>query len=97
MFAVVPAVVGASAGVEAGLAGVLSGAAGGVAPVLALPPMGADGDSVKFSALAAAVGAHHVAVSEQHAAMRGLYAGAQSLAMTTTVATEVMRAAAAAI
>jgi hypothetical protein len=93
----VPAVVGASAGVEAGLSAELAAVAAAVAAGLAPPPMAVDGDSAKFAALAAAVGAQHVAVSEQHAAMRGLYGGAQSLAMMTTVATEVMRAAAAAI
>jgi hypothetical protein len=38
-----------------------------------------------------------VAVAQQHGLMRGLYSGAQALAMTTTVATEMMRAAATAI
>ena len=97
VFAMVPAVVGASAGVEAGLSAELAAAAAAVAAGLVPPPMGADGDSAKFSALAAAVGAQHVAISEQHATMRGLYAGSQSLAVMTTVATEAMRTAATAI
>ena len=59
--------------------------------------MAMDADSAKFAAISAATGAVHVAVAEQHGLMRGLYSGAQSLAMTTTVATEMMRAAATAI
>ena len=72
--------------------------AAGVAPALLDPvPMGMDADSAKFALIAAAAGAAHVATAEQHGLMRGLYSGAQSLAMSTTVATELMRAAAAAI
>ncbi|MGH3554266.1 MAG: PE domain-containing protein [Mycobacterium sp.] len=97
VFGMVPAVVGASAGVEAGLAAVLSGTAAGVAPALAPVPMAADLDSAKFAAIAAAAGAQHVAIAEQHAAQRGLYSGAQSWAMFAAVATEAIRAAAASI
>lgn len=97
-FAMVPEVVGLSASAEAALAAETGATAAGVAPVLLDPlPMGTDADSVKFAAIAAAAGAAHVAVAEQHGMMRGLYSGAQSLAMTTAVATELMRAAAAAI
>ena len=46
---------------------------------------------------ASAAGAAHVATAAQHGVMRGLYSGAQSLAVATTVATEVMRAAATAL
>jgi hypothetical protein len=98
VFAMVPAVVGASSAAEAGLAGELGVAAAGVAPALLNPvPMGADADSARFAAMCAAAGAAHVAVAEQHGLERGLYSGAQSLAMATTVATEAMRAAAATI
>lgn len=97
-FAMVPEAVGLSASTEAGLAAETGAAAAGVAPVLLNPlPMGLDADSARFAALAAAAGAAHVATAEQHGLMRGLYSGAQSLAMATTVATEVMRAAATAI
>ncbi|HEY1841033.1 MAG TPA: PE family protein [Mycobacterium sp.] len=97
-FAMVPEVVGLSAATEAGLAAQTGATAAAVAPVLLDPvPMGMDADSVKFAAIAAAAGAAHVAVAEQHGVMRGLYSGAQSLAMATTVATELMRAAATAI
>lgn len=97
-FAMVPEVVGLSAATEAGLAAETASTAAGVAPVLLAPvPMGMDADSAKFALIAAAAGAAHVATAEQHGLMRGLYSGAQSLAMSTTVATELMRAAAAAI
>lgn len=97
-FAMVPEVVGLSAATEAGLAAETGAAAAAVAPVLLNPlPMGTDADSAKFAAIAAAAGAAHVAVAEQHGLMRGLYSGAQQLAMATTVATEMMRAVATAI
>ena len=97
-FAMVPEVVGLSASTEAALAAQTAATAAGVAPALLAPvPMGMDSDSAKFALIAAAAGAAHVATAEQHGLMRGLYSGAQSLAMSTTVATELMRAAAAAI
>ena len=97
-FAMVPEVVGLSASTEAALAAETAASAAGVAPALLAPvPMGTDADSAKFALIAAAAGAAHVATAEQHGLMRGLYSGAQSLAMSTTVATELMRAAAAAI
>ena len=97
-FAMVPEAVALSASTEGGLAAETGGAAAAVAPALLDPlPMGMDADSAKFAAIAAAAGAAHVAVAEQHGLMRGLYSGAQSLAMATTVATEMMRAAATAI
>ncbi|MBV9720926.1 MAG: PE family protein [Mycobacterium sp.] len=91
-------VVGASAATESGLASELAGLAAGVAPALLSPvPMAADLDAPRFAAIAAAAGAQHVGVAEQHAAARGLYAGAQVLAVNTVVATELMRAAAASL
>jgi len=87
-----------AASTQAGLAAETGATAAAVAPaVLAPVPMGLDADSAKFAAIAAAAGAAHVAIAEQHGLMRGLYSGAQSLAMTTAVATELMRAAATAI
>ena len=98
VFGMVPAVVGVSAATEAGLAAETGGCAAAVAPVLLAPvPMAADADSAWFAAVAAAAGAAHVATAEQHGVMRGLYSGAQSLVVMTTVATEAMRAAAASI
>ncbi|MGB9250537.1 MAG: PE family protein [Mycobacterium sp.] len=97
-FAMVPEAVGLSASTEAGLAAETGAAAAAVAAALLDPtPMGMDADSAKFAVIAAGAGAMHVATAEQHGLMRGLYSGAQSLAMTTTVATELMRAAATAI
>jgi hypothetical protein len=98
VFSMVPAGVGVSAATEAGLAAELGAGAAGVAPALLGPlPMGADADSVWFAEVCRSVAAQHLAVAGQHAASRGLFSGAQSLAVATTVATEVMRAAAAAI
>jgi hypothetical protein len=97
-FAMVPEAVALSASTEASLAAETGGAAAAVAPALLNPiPTGMDADSAKFAAISAAAGAAHVAVAQQHGLMRGLYSGAQALAMTTTVATEMMRAAATAI
>jgi hypothetical protein len=88
----------ASAATAAGLAAELDAGAAAVAPALLNPmPMGADADSARFAAMCAAAGAAQVAVAGQHGLARGLYSGAQSLATATTVATEIMRAAAAAI
>ncbi len=97
VFGMESAAVGASAAMEAGLAAESAGAASGVAGALVPPPMALDADSAKFSALVAAAGAEHVAMGVQHATQRGLYSGAQSLAMLDAVATEAMRAAAASI
>ncbi|WP_082993021.1 hypothetical protein [Mycobacterium sp. 1245111.1] len=97
-FAMVPEVVATAAAGHGALAAETAAVAAGVAPVVLAPvPMGMDADSAKFAAIAAAAGAAHVATAEQHGLMRGLYSGAQSLAMTTAVATELMRAAASAI
>jgi hypothetical protein len=74
-------------------AGVAAGAAGALVPA----PMALDLDSARFALQAAAAGEEHVAVAQQHAASRGLYSGAQSLVVATTVATEAMRAAAASL
>ncbi|WP_219070960.1 hypothetical protein, partial [Candidatus Mycobacterium methanotrophicum] len=97
VFAMVPAVVGVSAAAEAGVAAESAGVASGAAGVLVPAPMALDADSARFSALVAAAGQQHVAMGVQHAAQRGLYAGAQLSAMLDAVATEALRAAAAAI
>jgi hypothetical protein len=96
-FAMVPAGVAASAALEAGLAAESAGLASGVAAAFTPPAMAPDLDSAKFALHAAAAGQEHVAVAQQHAASRGLYSGAQSLAMMDTVATEAIRAAATSI
>jgi hypothetical protein len=98
VFSMVPAGVGVSAATEAGLAGEMGGGVGAVTPaLLGALPMAADADSLWFSEVCRSVAAQHLAVASQHAVTRGLFSGAQSLAVATTVATEVMRAAAAAI
>ena len=97
VFSMEPAAVSGSAAVEAGLAAESAGVSSATLGALAPPPMAADADSAKFSALAAAAGAEHVAMGVQHSTQRGLYSGAQSLAMLDAVATEAMRAAAASI
>jgi hypothetical protein len=97
VFGMEPAAVAGSAAMEAGLAAESAGVATGVAAALVPPPMALDADSAKFSALVAAAGAEHVAMGVQHSTQRGLYSGAQSLAMLDAVATEAMRAAAASI
>jgi hypothetical protein len=97
VFSMVPAAVGASAAMEAGLAAESAGSAAAVAAGLVPAPMALDLDSAQFALQAAAAGQEHVAVAQQHAASRGLYSGAQSLAMMDTVATEAIRAAATSI
>ena len=98
VFAMVPAVVGASAAVESGLAAEMGAGPAGVAPaLLGVVAMGADADSVWFAEVCRSVAAEHLVVAGEHALARGLFSGAQSLAVATTVATEVMRAAAASI
>lgn len=97
VFAMVPAGVGVSAAVEAGLAVESAGLAVGVAAAFTPAPMAPDLDSAQFALQAAAAGQEHVAVAQQHAASRGSYSGAQSLAVTDAVATEAIRAAAASI
>ena len=96
-FAMVPEAVALSASTEGGLAAETGGAAAGVAPALLNPvPMGMDADSAKFAAMlrrgCGPCGCRRTARPDAR-----LVSGAQSLAMTTTVATEVMRAAATAI
>jgi hypothetical protein len=98
VFSMVPAGVGVSAATESGLAGELGAGAAAVAPALFGPlPMAADADSVWFAEVCRSVAAQHLAVASQHVVGRGLFSGAQSLAVATTVATEVMRAAATAL
>jgi hypothetical protein len=89
VFAMDPAAVGAS---QAGLAAEMGAGTAAVSPALLGPmPMGLDADSPEFAAALAAAGAAHVGVAGEHAAQRGLFSGAQSLAVMTTVATEAMR------
>lgn len=59
--------------------------------------MGDDPDSAMFSAALNACGASYLGVVAEHAAQRGLFAGAQGLAAGVSDATEVARAAASAL
>ena len=95
VFAMEPAAVGAAAATQADLAAQTgSGAVAGASMLLGVMPMGADGDSALLAAALAAVGAAYVATAGEHAAQRGLFSDAQSLAEGTTVASEATRAAA---
>jgi hypothetical protein len=94
VFAMEPDAVGASAASQAELSAETGVAVGSGAPtLLGVMPMGADADSAEFAAALAAVGAAYVAAANEHAAARGLFSGAQSLAAATTVSSEAIRAA----
>jgi hypothetical protein len=98
VFAMEPAVVGVSAAAESGLAAEkASGVASGAPGLLSVLHMGEDVDSQVFAAALRAVAANYVGVAGEHVAQRAGFSGAQSLAGVTAVATEAMRAAAAAI
>lgn len=85
-----------SAAAESQISAETQAAASAAAPVLlGTTPMGADGDSVMFSAALNACGGSYLVVVSEHAAQRGLFAGTQGLASGVYVATEVARGAAA--
>ncbi|AGZ52579.1 PE domain-containing protein [Mycobacterium kansasii] len=80
---------------QAGLAARLGAGVAAAAPTLsAVAPMGEDADSAAFTAALAAVGAAYVSTAGEHAAARGVFSDAQSVAVATTVSSEAMRAAA---
>lgn len=54
-------------------------------------PMGGDPDSAMFAAALNACGASYLGVVSEHAAQRGLFAGAQGMASGMYTTTEVMR------
>lgn len=87
-----PATVSASAvaedGISVGIAATTSAAAAALTAVL---PMGADLDSIAFAAALNSAGACYVGTAAEHAANRGLFAGAQNLAAATYTATEAIR------
>lgn len=98
VFAMEPAAVGLSAAVESGLtAQKAAGVAAGSPAMLAVTHMGGDADSVEFMAALQAVAAAYVGVAGEHVTQRGLFSGSQALAGVTAVATEAVRAAAAAL
>ncbi|BBZ72627.1 PE domain-containing protein [Mycobacterium paraseoulense] len=82
----------ASSSAEAGISAETQAAASAAAPVLlGVLPMGGDPDSAMFAAALNACGGSYLGVVSEHAAQRGLFAGAQSLASGTYVVTELMR------
>ncbi|ETW25881.1 hypothetical protein MGAST_00145 [Mycobacterium gastri 'Wayne'] len=93
VFAVEPAVVGASAMTQAGLAARLGAGVAAAAPTLsAVVPVGEDADS---AACTAVVDAAYSSIAGEHAAERGVFSDAQSMAgATVAVVSEAMRAAA---
>ncbi|MEY8013639.1 PE domain-containing protein [Mycobacterium servetii] len=92
-FFVQPEVVLASAGAESAISAETEAAASAAAPALVgTTPMGADPDSAMFSAALNSCGAGYLGVVSEHAAQRGLFAGAQNLASGVAVATEAARA-----
>ena len=98
VFAMEPAAVGLSSATESGLAAAAAaGAAAGGPALLGVTYLGADVDSVEFAEALRAVMAAYLGVTGEHVAQRGLLAQAQSLAAVTAVATESLRAAAAAL
>jgi hypothetical protein len=95
VFSMVPAGVGVSAATEAGLAGEKAAGVAGVSPaLLSVMHMGGDLDSLVFAQVLRAVAAELIGVAGEHVAARAGFSGAQSLAATTAVASEAMRAAA---
>ncbi|KZS83268.1 hypothetical protein B4U45_20645 [Mycobacterium persicum] len=95
VFAMEPAVVGVSVLAQAGLAAQQGvGIAAGAPMLVGVVPMGVDADSAAFAAALAAVGAAYVSAAAEHAAARGMFSDAQSVAAGITVASEAMRAAA---
>lgn len=90
-----PEAVLASAGAESAVGAETQAAASAAAPaLLGVTPMGADPDSAMFSAALNACGAGYLGVVAEHAAQRGLFAGAQGMASGVYDATEAARAAA---
>jgi hypothetical protein len=87
-----------SAAAESAISAETQAAASAAAPILlGTTPMGADADSVMFSAALNACGGSYLAVVSEHAAQRGLFAGTQGLASGVYTATEVARGAAGAL
>jgi hypothetical protein len=90
-----PEAVLASAGAESAISAETQAAAAAAAPaLLGVTPMGGDPDSAVFAAALNACGASYLGVVAEHAAQRGLFAGAQGVASAVYDATEAARAAA---
>jgi hypothetical protein len=94
MLSVEPAAVLTSAGAESAISAETAAAAAAAAPALtATTPMGADPDSIAFSAALNGCGAGYLGVVTEHVTQRELFAGAQTLTSGTYEATEAARAA----
>ncbi len=91
-WSVQPEAVLASATAESVISTETEAAASAAAPaLLGVTPMGADPDSAMFSTALNACGSSYLGVVTEHAAQRGLFAGAQGLASGVYVATEAAR------
>lgn len=98
MFAQQPELVALSGATEAGFSAETAAAAAAAAPaLLSVLPMGTDPDSIMFAASVNGAGGAYVSAAAEHSGQRGAFSGAQGLASATTVATEVERAAQAAL
>ncbi|MDM4139751.1 MULTISPECIES: PE domain-containing protein [Mycobacterium] len=87
-----PEAVLASSSAETAISAETEAAASAAAPVLlGVLPMGGDPDSAMFAAALNACGGSYLGVVSEHATQRGLFAGAQSIASSTYVVTELMR------
>lgn len=82
----------ASAGAESAISAETEAAASAASPaLLGVMPMGGDPDSAMFAAALNACGASYLGVFSEHAAQRGLFAGAQGMASGVYTTTEAMR------
>ena len=91
-WSVQPEAVLASAAAESVISAETEAAAAAAAPaLLGTTPMGDDPDSATFASALNACGASYLGVVAEHAAQRGLFAGAQGLASGVYVATEAAR------
>ena len=87
-----PETVLASASAESAISAETQAAASAASPVLlGVLPMGGDPDSAMFAAALNACGGSYLGVVSEHAALRGSFAGTQSIASSTYVVTELMR------
>ncbi|BBZ46730.1 PE domain-containing protein [Mycobacterium parmense] len=92
VLSVQPEAVLASSGAESAISAETQAAASAAAPaLLGVTPMGADPDSAMFAAALNACGGSYLGVVSEHAAQRGLFAGAQGMAAGVYGATETLR------
>jgi len=92
-FGMVPGAVDMSAAAETGISEEMAATtAAGAAALTGVMPMAPDTDSAEFTAALNAAGAAYLTTVTEHAGQRAGFAGAQGLASTTTVATELINA-----